>query len=89
MILLTPHAVKSIWVKRELNYALMDNRYENRIAPMLFKKCDYPKLSWTIPQFQIIDFTKDYVAGCDELLRLWKKRMKPATRKRLIRKSQP
>ena len=86
MILLTPHAVKSMWVKRELNYALMENRYQNRVVPMLFKKCDYRALSWIFPQFQIIDFTENYVAACDQLLRLWKKQLKPATRKRLSRK---
>ena len=73
MILLTPHAVKSMWVKRELNYALIQKRYQNRIVPVLLKKCNFSALSWTLPQFQLIDFTKDYQCGCDDLLRVWKK----------------
>jgi hypothetical protein len=73
MILLTPHAVKSMWVKRELNYALIEKRYEDRIIPMLFQKCDLKKLSWTLPQFQLIDFRKDYWRGCDKLLQVWNK----------------
>ncbi len=71
--MLTPHAVKSMWVKRELNYALNERRYKDRIVPLLFKKCDFRSLSWILPQFQFIDFTKDYKAGCNQLLRLWKK----------------
>src|SRR6266567_295653 len=73
LVLLTPHAVKSMWVKRELNYALIEKRYEDRIVPLLFKKCNYRALSWTLPQFQMIDFTKDYEQACAELLRVWKK----------------
>src|ERR1700687_5970230 len=40
IVLLPPHAVKSMWVKRELNYALTERRYKDRIIPLLFKKCD-------------------------------------------------
>src|SRR5437867_5069624 len=59
MVLLTPHAVKSMWVKRELGYALSEKRYQDRIIPLLFQKCDLRALSWTLPQFQTIDFTED------------------------------
>jgi hypothetical protein len=38
IVILTPDAVKSMWVKRELNYALIEKRYEERIIPLLFKK---------------------------------------------------
>src|SRR5438552_6784627 len=76
MVLLTPHAVKSMWVKRELNYALTERRFEDRIIPLLFKKCDMRALSWTLPQLQSIDFTKDYGNAIDELLRIWDKRRK-------------
>jgi len=72
LLLLTPHAVTSIWVKRELNYALIEKRDENRILPLLFKKCNCRALSWTLPQFQRIDFTKDFGQACEELLRVWK-----------------
>jgi hypothetical protein len=82
MVLLTPNAVKSMWVKRELNFALIEKRYEKRIIPLLFKKCDFHKLSWTLPQFQIIDFTVDYERACDELLRVWKKQRRGRPRRR-------
>src|SRR5437016_4291280 len=67
IVLLTPHAVKSMWVKRELRYALIESRYENKIVPLLFKTCDSRALSWTLPQFQFIDFRRDYRKGCGEL----------------------
>ena len=59
-VLLTLYAVKSMWVKRELRYALIEKRFEDRIIPLVFKKCEFRVLSWTLPQFQLIDFTKDY-----------------------------
>lgn len=76
MVLLTPHSVASMWVKRELNYALIEKRYQHRIVPILLKDCEYRKLSWTLPQFQLIDFRKDFTRGSEELLRVWKKRLR-------------
>jgi len=76
MVLLTPHSVESMWVKRELNYALIEKRYQYRIIPILMRDCEYRKLSWTLPQFQLIDFRKDFTRGCEELLRVWKKRLR-------------
>ena len=73
LLILSPHAVKSMWVKRELRFALNDERYENRILPLVLKRCNYQALSWTLPQFQMIDFTKDYERACEEMLRVWKK----------------
>jgi len=45
LIMLSPAAVKSQWVKLELVSALNDRRYRNRIVPVLAKPCDYRKLS--------------------------------------------
>jgi TIR domain len=82
-LLLTPNSTKSMWVKRELKYALIERRYANRIVPMLFRKCDFKALSWTLPQFQMIDFTDNYWQACDDLLRIWRKRLKPSIKKKL------
>src|SRR5438874_13468579 len=48
MVLLTPHAVQSMRVKRELTYALSEKRYETRILPLLFKACDFWALLWPL-----------------------------------------
>jgi hypothetical protein len=69
----SPNAVKSIWVKRELLYALRQNRYRGRIIPILFRDCQHELLSWTLADFEFIDFRKDFDIGCQNLLRLWRR----------------
>jgi hypothetical protein len=71
LVVLTPKAVKSGWVKRELLFALSDNRYNERIIPLLLENCNYSNLSWTLPSFQIVDFRKEVEAGFRQLFGLW------------------
>lgn len=71
VIILSPGAVDSMWVKNELLFALNQRRYRDRIAPVLYKKCQYEKLSWTLSSFEIVDFTESIEAGYRELLRVW------------------
>lgn len=71
VVVLSPNSVSSKWVKRELLFALDDDRYEDRIIPLLYQPCDYRRLSWTIPFFQMVDFTGDFDMGCRDLLRVW------------------
>lgn len=71
VVVLSPHSVKSQWVKRELLYALNDARYDTRIVPVSFKPCNHMNLSWTLGEFQFVDFTTDFDEGCRSLLRIW------------------
>lgn len=71
VLILTPDAVGSMWVKRELLFALQEARFENKIAPLLFEPCDFVRLSWVLPLLQIIDFTGSHERGYRHLLRLW------------------
>ena len=71
ILVLSPDAVASTWVKRELLYALQQDRFEGRIAPLLYRACDYEQLSWILPQFQIIDFACGFDDGCRNLLGTW------------------
>jgi hypothetical protein len=71
LVVLSTHSVKSEWVKRELLFALRLDRYNDHIIPLLHQPCDYEQLSWTLPIFQIVDFTKAFDDGCRELLRVW------------------
>jgi hypothetical protein len=73
IVVLTRHSVKSMWVKREVRYALDLKRYDGRIIPLLFQKCRVEEVSWALPQLQMIDFTRDYDRACHELLRIWEK----------------
>ncbi len=71
LVLLSPAAVQSHWVKRELLYALNDARYEEHIVPLNYQKCDFAKLSWTLGSFQLGDFTGTMEAGALKLLERW------------------
>jgi hypothetical protein len=71
VVVLSPNAIASNWVKRELLFALNDNRYADKIIPLLYQPCDYEQLSWTLSLFQKVDFTADFDDGCRELLRTW------------------
>lgn len=70
-VILSPASVRSMWVKRELVYALSQPRYENRIAPLLFKTCDFEQLSWALVPSQFIDFRSEFESGCRRLLQTW------------------
>jgi hypothetical protein len=70
VVLLSPSAVNSMWVKREIAYALSDERYENRIVPLLYRDCDLDRLAW-LKLFQIVNFRGEFEDGCRDLLRVW------------------
>jgi hypothetical protein len=70
-IVLSPAAVESKWVKRELLYALKDDRYEERIIPILLRRCRDDRLSWVLPGLQHVSFTRSFDDGCQGLLRIW------------------
>ena len=71
LLLLSPQAVRSIWVKRELLYVLRTPRYKDRIVPAYHRLCDPGELSWTLDDSQAVDFIQDFNAGCRSLLRTW------------------
>lgn len=71
IVVLSPAAVKSRWVERELTYAVRDPRYDGHLVPLLYRPCDPLKLSWTLGAVQRVDFTGKYAAGCRDLLRIW------------------
>jgi len=71
LLVVTPNAIRSPWVKRELLFALEQKRYNERIIPLLHKHCKYTRLSWTLSGFQIVDFTLNFEAACQKLLRIW------------------
>ena len=71
VLILSPNSVNSVWVKREVLFALNDNRYAEKIIPLLYQPCDFDQLSWTLSLLQMIDFRQDYEDGCRGLLRVW------------------
>lgn len=71
VLVLSPDAVKSEWVKRELLYALTSERYKGRIVPLLYRACDFEKLSWTLSNIQRVDFRRHFREGSRQLLKIW------------------
>lgn len=71
VLVLSPHAVESKWVKRELLYSLQQDRFDGRIAPLLYRRCSCDDLSWTLSQMQMVNFTSGFDDGCRDLLRIW------------------
>jgi len=70
-VILSPQSADSMWVKRELSYALQQNRFENKIVPITYQDSDYERLSWTLSLFQMVDFTRTIEGGYVDLLRIW------------------
>lgn len=71
LLVLSPESVNSMWVKRELVYALEQNRFADKIVPILYQPCDAANLSWVLPSFQHVSFQHSFTEGCSELLRIW------------------
>jgi hypothetical protein len=77
IVLLSPSAMGSRWVKYELLFALDSDRYENKVLPLKIDPCDPAQLSWTLKNFQIVDFTRSFAKGSRALLRTWRMRLQP------------
>ena len=71
LLVLSPHSVESMWVKRELLFALQQERFADRIVPILLQPCGFDRLSWVLPGFQFVDFQQSFDDGCRALLRVW------------------
>ena len=71
IVILSPHSIRSEWVKQEYLYALNNSRYLNRKIPISYKPCTHEKLSWTLRAIEFVDFTTDFDQGCRDLLRVW------------------
>jgi hypothetical protein len=71
VLLLSPSAVESMWVKREVQYVLEQRKYDQRITPVLLQSCDFEGLSWVLSSIQHIDLTEDDISSWQSLLRVW------------------
>ena len=60
-----------MWVKRELLFALQQNHFADRISAILYRHCEFERLSWVLPIFQFVNFEQAFDDGCRELLRTW------------------
>lgn len=70
-VVLSPQSVESMWVRRELSYALLQDKFENRIVPIEYQACSLEQLFWTLKPLQRVDFTGRLENGYRDLLRIW------------------
>ena len=70
LVLLSPNATRSTWVKRETAFALSERRYDDRIIPLNYQDCDLTPLGW-LKLYQFVDFRADFHQGARDLLRAW------------------
>ncbi|MCP4592400.1 MAG: toll/interleukin-1 receptor domain-containing protein [bacterium] len=71
VVVLSPASVDSLWVKRELLYALQAPRFNGHIVPVLLETSEAERLSWTLPLLQFVDFRSGFDGGMKALLRVW------------------
>ena len=71
LLVLSKNSLESKWVKRELAYALEDDRYNEHILSVVKTPGDYRGMSWTLSSFQRLDFFGDFDDACVSLLRVW------------------
>jgi hypothetical protein len=71
ILVLSPRSIESMWVKRELVFALQQPAYADRIVPLVLEPCDVERLSWVLSSLQMVDFQVGFDEGCRALLRIW------------------
>lgn len=55
LLILSPQAIKSTWVFREFSYALVDERYEDRLVPCWWRKCELTPRWFSLKSIQNLE----------------------------------
>lgn len=71
IVILSPAAIASRWVKREVTHAIEEPRFDGRIIPLRISVCEAKDLSWVLPQIQTINFIGRFDDACRELFDIW------------------
>jgi len=66
LIVVSPRAAESEWVKNELNWAF-SNR-QTRIVPVIMERCDLWQFHLGLPRIQHVDFTTDKRSARNQLV---------------------
>lgn len=56
IVVLSPAALESEWVKNEVNQAMSDPRFRNHVIPILAESCDWMTLHENLRRYQLFDF---------------------------------
>ena len=60
--LLNPHSFSSSWVRSDLEHAFFNERYKNRLLPVLIggsSELDFIRLPWFVTKLKYLHFQKD------------------------------
>jgi hypothetical protein len=71
VVLLTPAAVRSRWVKRELVFAFSERRFESRIVPVKLQPCNLDSLSWVLRSIEQVDVSREPNLAAEKIAALW------------------
>ena len=59
VVLLSPDALRSSWVRREIDYALSEQRYSNRLIPVLPKELNEEEIPWILRRLRMVQLGED------------------------------
>ena len=59
VVLLSPNALRSSAVRREIDYALGEQRYSNRLIPVLPKELNEEEVPWILRHLRVIQLGED------------------------------
>lgn len=71
LLLLSDQSIESVWVKRELTYALRHGQYDDHLLPVKLDPCDAERLSWTLDEFQTVTVNGDWDTAFTSILGAW------------------
>jgi hypothetical protein len=74
---MSPKALRSEWVYRELAFALNTKRYNRRITPLLYRPCNPRSFSFAFAGIQHVSFTRGWAAGFRDILAVWGLKPRP------------
>ncbi len=56
LLVLSPEALESEWVKLEVDIAMADTRFKNKVIPVLAHACDWASIHQFISRYQLFDY---------------------------------
>lgn len=71
VVLLSPAAMESQWVRSEIDYALAERRFKNRLIPVQVKPS--AKIPWVLRELSMVDATKNPHVATKQVVDLLKR----------------
>lgn len=72
IVLLSPDAVDSPWMRREIGYALGERRFEGRLIPVVVRPVD--KIPWILEKLPVLKLTPDVKRGSRRIVAALKRK---------------